>query len=90
MANIRVKLFGTSRRKEYWKIMGTWFIIAFICSLLWTQLPSNPYPAESYMTDTQAFQQQVLTLVIFISLAIGAVYFGRFLELVSYEEPKEE
>lgn len=90
MANLRMKLFGSSRRKEYWRIMGGWLFVTFVCVLLWTQLPENPYPAETYMSDSEVFQQQVLTLVIFLSLAIGLVYFGRFLELVSYEEPKEQ
>jgi hypothetical protein len=69
--------------------MGIWLIVAFVCLLLFSTLPTNPYPAESYMTDTQAFQQSVLSLVIFLSIGIALIYFGRFLELVSYEEPKE-
>lgn len=89
MANVRLKLFGTSRRKEYWRILGTWLFVALVCTILFTTLPTNPYPTESYMSDSEAAQAQILTLVIFLALAIALVYFGRFLELVSYEEPEE-
>lgn len=81
--NIRKKYLSDDRQKQYWRVMGIWLFVAFICMLLFSQQPTNPYPAESYMSDTEVFQRQVLTLVIFLSIVIAAIYFGKFLEWTS-------
>lgn len=90
MATIRQKLFGNNRKVEYWRMIGTWLFVAFICTLLFSMLPSNPYAPEQYMSDTEVFQRQVLSLIIILSSALAMVYFGRWIEVASYGYGPEE
>lgn len=91
MFDLRQRLFGTSRKTEYWRLMGAWLIIAFICMFWFSTLPNDPYPAETYLTDEEVFLQRVLTGVIFLSLVIVCIYLGRLIELISYGfKPEEE
>lgn len=88
---VRQKLFGSNRKVEYWRMVGMFLFMAFICTMLFSMLPSSPYAPEQYMSATEVFQRQVLSLIIILTTAGAMIYFGRWIEVNSYGyKPEEE